>query len=57
MKWIIALSLFWVYGYASTLDYITEKEQERMYCQMVEDGYWGEYNTNIDCGGDDEPAI
>ena len=54
MKWIAVFTVSMCFLWAGYEDHISELEQERMYCQMVEDGYWGEYNENIGCGGEDE---
>lgn len=35
-----------VFGWIGRMDYQDELKQQALYCQMVRDGLWGDYNGN-----------
>lgn len=41
--------IFGAYGLMGTLEYEEEKRQEEHYCQMVRDGLWPAYKTEVSC--------
>lgn len=46
--WVLAI--FVLFAAVSIMDAEAEGKAEHRYCDMVEQGAWGEYRGDVDCG-------
>jgi hypothetical protein len=44
-----AIPLLLLLFVASAMAFEDDKESDKHYCNMVESGYWSDYNKGIDC--------
>jgi hypothetical protein len=48
---VLGVCFAMLFGMVGSYEYQDEKEQEALYCEMVEEGSWPAYDKAIDCIG------
>jgi len=49
MKLIFVIAFVVCFGLVGGMDYQDQMSQQKYYCQMVDDGYWPNYDQSINC--------
>jgi predicted outer membrane lipoprotein len=50
MKILIIALLICAFGIIGSMDYEDEQSQQDIYCDMVSEGSWPDYDKSIECG-------